>query len=1000
MKLAIFTLLLALGATISHAQSDLKRLPFIDDDLKHYSAEIVSFSPGEIYVVWSKFRLSGAITFYLHKSSDDGASWNPLGVVFDTVMTNVTEDPYKSAVLIKGANNRLLLFIKIGHNRMTIWKYSDDGGITWSGHQRLRISDRLAHNDYYRTFSAIHHGNGRILLFSSNSLNVTNSVRSSDNGLTWSTYASIGGNALLNPSLLSNAGLNYYMAGQQPNTDQGKQIWFMKNDSIAGWKDTTLVYSHPSDILLTPRLFRAADNSLMIYFVRKQKAFNKYNIASTWYCRSTNEGATWSEPVQLTRYAGDEGIIGMNGQSVSPFFTVSSDRGGDMGSRILHWGNAATLADTMAPPVIYSYALSKDTLRPGDSVSVKLYAGEGSPIISAGFKGTLNGNPSFFPLYDDGQHNDSLAGDKIFGNTIVTGDYYDVLAGRFFVASRYDTTSTAQVMIIATIPVLSQTDVLKTGRLIVPFNSVGEIGAVATPYGEQVRFDSIPVIASQGFLFSGYFNSQVWAAGTTGAFLFKDFQAGTVDYPSNDPRRGIYRIARADSAFGTSWKWWKIAVSMGARYWDGDGNGYYDPIDLNSNGIWEPSEDMPEILGEVSYFTVYNDGVSSTLRRFQEDPKGVEVRQTLYAWPSSNSEQIKNALFVRYEIVNRSPSGQPITDFIFSVQQDPDLGEVYSDLIHSDSVHNSMVIYNSGADGLFGGNPPAIYNTLLFGEPVYVPGISFIDINLNSIWDPGIDTPIDTAMIPLGYPFEPLRYPGAVNGQMASAVPYMSSHPTQGVPNNSTEARNYMTGRNKNGVLLEPCTWPFGTVRTPVNCERVNPMFIYSGDPVSNTGWINNTETDALIALSSGKKTLEPGATFTYHTSIAVQRGNSALNSVTLTRAAVDTIFKLLGASYVHVPTSVKEAVTELPLTWELSQNFPNPFNPLTVIRYELPVAGMTTIKVYDITGALLKVLVSEELPAGKHEVAFDASELASGIYFYRLESGGYSMTRKMVLLR
>ena len=209
-----------------------------------------------------------------------------------------------------------------------------------------------------------------------------------------------------------------------------------------------------------------------------------------------------------------------------------------------------------------------------------------------------------------------------------------------------------------------------------------------------------------------------------------------------------------------------------------------------------------------------------------------------------------------------------------------------------------------------------------------------------------------------------------------------------------------MTGRNKNGVLLEPCYWPFGTVRTPVNCERVNPMFIYSGDPVSNTGWINNTETDALIALSSGKKTLEPGATFTYHTSIAVQRGNSALNSVTLTRAAVDTIFKLLGASYVHVPTSVKEAVTELPLTWELSQNFPNPFNPLTVIRYELPVAGMTTIKVYDITGALLKVLVSEELPAGKHEVAFDASELASGIYFYRLESGGYSMTRKMVLLR
>lgn len=1000
MKLAIFTLIIALCTTLSHAQSDLKRFPFIDDNSKHYNAEIVSFTPGEIFVVWSKYSGTGSVKFFMNKSSDNGSTWTSLGMVLDTSDVSLSEDLYEGATLIKGYNERLLLFIKLGNLRATIWKYSDDGGVTWTANQRLRISNRLPTFDNYRITGAIHQGGGNILVFSSNSLNVSNYLRSTDNGVTWSTYSSIGGNALLNPSLLMNGTSGYFMAGQQPNTEQGKQIWFMRNDPVAGWRDTALVFSHNSDILVNPRIYRQIDNSLTIYFTRKQKAFNKYNIASTWYCRSTDEGASWSEPVRLTRYAGDEGNLNLNGQSVKPYFTVSGDRRADFGSKIIHWGNAAELADTTAPPVVYSYTLSKDTLKPADTVAVKIYAGEGSPIIAAGFKGTLNGNPASFPLFDDGQHGDSLAGDKVFGNKVVIGDYYDLFIGRFFAASGYDTASTTQVMMIATIPTLSQTGVLKTGRLIIPFNSSGEIGDVASPYGAQVRFDSIPVISSHGFLLSGYFGSQVWAAGTTGAFLFKDFQSGSVDYPANDPRRGIYRIARADSAFGTSWKYWKVAVSMGARYWDGDGNGYYDPIDRNGNGIWEPNEDMPEILGEVSYFTVYNDGVSGSVRKFLEEPRGIEVRQTLYAWPSSERNEIKNAIFVRYEIANRTSLGQAITGFIFSTQQDPDIGEVYSDLISSDTLRNSMLIYNDGAGGLFGANPPAIYNTLLFGEPVYINGISYLDVNSNNMWDPGIDYPLDTAFVPLGYPFEPLIYPGAVNSQMAASVPYMSSHPTQGVPINSTQARYYMTGRNINGAFLEPCYWSFGSVRPPVNCETVNSLFIYSGDPVANTGWINNLATDALIGMASGKKSLEPGATFTYHTAIAVQRGSSALNSITLTRAAVDTIFKRLGASYTHIPTSVKEQTSELPKTWELSQNFPNPFNPTTVIRFALPVAGQTALKLYDITGAQIKVLVSEELPSGKHEVVFDASSLASGVYFYRLETPGFSATRKMMLVK
>lgn len=85
---------------------------------------------------------------------------------------------------------------------------------------------------------------------------------------------------------------------------------------------------------------------------------------------------------------------------------------------------------------------------------------------------------------------------------------------------------------------------------------------------------------------------------------------------------------------------------------------------------------------------------------------------------------------------------------------------------------------------------------------------------------------------------------------------------------------------------------------------------------------------------------------------------------------------------------------------FSLSQNYPNPFNPETVIEFALPVAGEATLKVYDVTGREVATLLDQPLAAGVHRANFDASRLPSGLYFYRLDAGPHSMTRKMVLLR
>ncbi len=89
---------------------------------------------------------------------------------------------------------------------------------------------------------------------------------------------------------------------------------------------------------------------------------------------------------------------------------------------------------------------------------------------------------------------------------------------------------------------------------------------------------------------------------------------------------------------------------------------------------------------------------------------------------------------------------------------------------------------------------------------------------------------------------------------------------------------------------------------------------------------------------------------------------------------------------------------------FKLHQNVPNPFNPSTLIRYELAAPSWVDLRVYDATGALVRVLVADDRPAGPNEAHWDGrnqygARTASGVYFYRLKAAGFEMTRKMVLI-
>ncbi|MFA6470272.1 MAG: T9SS type A sorting domain-containing protein [Bacteroidota bacterium] len=127
----------------------------------------------------------------------------------------------------------------------------------------------------------------------------------------------------------------------------------------------------------------------------------------------------------------------------------------------------------------------------------------------------------------------------------------------------------------------------------------------------------------------------------------------------------------------------------------------------------------------------------------------------------------------------------------------------------------------------------------------------------------------------------------------------------------------------------------------------------------------------------------QPAAGASYGNGISVQSGFS------------------LYANAANILAGVRVLDQTAPFTFALSQNYPNPFNPSTALAFTLEKTGMTTLIVYDVIGREVETLVSEVLDAGVyHQRTFNASRLASGIYFARLHSGGNVQLKKMLLIK
>ncbi len=459
---------------------------------------------------------------------------------------------------------------------------------------------------------------------------------------------------------------------------------------------------------------------------------------------------------------------------------------------------------------------------------------------------------------------------------------------------------------------------LNINNINLPMNRSGVLADVnIPPNGTLGRFDGIGFLFSSGFMLSGYSGTKLWANAVATASLIRDYLPGSVAGGSTDPNAVMYVLKRTDPAFGPAWQDWKDAVALGADFYDGDGDGVYNPVDKNGNGIWDPVEDAPDLIGDETVWCVYHDGTPGPQRRWAVDPVGIEIRQTVFALSSKGA--IGNIIFIRYKIkyvgVNAPNEPDKLDDVYFAVWSDPDIGEEYSnDLVGSDVPRNAIYTYKAGPDPAYGNNPPAFFMTFFSGPIEYIPGETFIDVNVNGEYDDGIDEPLDTAYSVRGQTIGVITYPGARNQPLSSVVEYLNGFsPRYNDPDNHVQVRNFMLGLERDGQPVDPCNFPIGEVRGGVPCDEIDARFWFSGDPVTNVGWIGTQPWDVRMMANTGPFILwkdtpenrEAGRLVEKEIVAAyvVGRGTSNINSITVARQINDISQEIFDNNFPSPPS-------------------------------------------------------------------------------------------------
>ncbi|MFA7361185.1 MAG: T9SS type A sorting domain-containing protein [Candidatus Kapaibacterium sp.] len=411
----------------------------------------------------------------------------------------------------------------------------------------------------------------------------------------------------------------------------------------------------------------------------------------------------------------------------------------------------------------------------------------------------------------------------------------------------------------------------------------------------------------------------------------------------------LYMVKRTDNSWtNPDYANWYKMVPFGAPYEDLNNNCYYDD-GIDRPGVPESSQTLFLVLadGDVSQRSPgegFGGGV--TIPIF-----GAEVRLTVWAYEI----YLPDVQYMRYQIINKSRNTWDSTYFGFFADPDsPVPSGAYSDY--------------PGCDTLLGLG----YNWN--GNSSFVCGAYGVQV-LQGPFDKATGDTLGLT----AFTFSDMQYQcqGEANGEPRSAFNYMKGYKTDGTS------------------FLDPTYTPYRKTK-----------FAFSGDPETNAGWTpskgfifncGGVDTGAIILLpghdvkflvGTGADNLKimPGDTQNVYFAQMLAKGATNKNSVTKLKQlaySTKTVFKSGLANDLEKNC---DEIVNAPSDFGISQNFPNPFNGSTIIRYSLPRSANVKITVYNMLGRVISVPVNGQISPGYYETSISALNLASGVYFYRME--------------
>ena len=203
---------------------------------------------------------------------------------------------------------------------------------------------------------------------------------------------------------------------------------------------------------------------------------------------------------------------------------------------------------------------------------------------------------------------------------------------------------------------------------------------------------------------------------------------------------------------------------------------------------------------------------------------------------------------------------------------------------------------------------------------------------------------------------------------------------------------------------VEDYVIPFGQLPVELVSFEATP-----GDSRVTLNWSTASETDnayfVLYRRVAGSTVFDRHAQVDGSGTTTTQRDytytdNAVVNGVTYEYQLADVDINGMETVHELIVDATPFAGAEVPTEYALHQNWPNPFNSATMFRFDIKEAGQVTLRIFDLMGREVATLVNDERTAGFHTISWDASELATGIYFYRLEVNGFTDVKKMLFLK